>query len=122
MNNKGFTLTELLATIVILGVVALIAVPAVRGIANNLKEDMLEEKKKLILKNAKLYAEDNESSTEITVKDLCGKYITPDDGLDQNQCLTNPVNGLTMGDCKITISYNKGKGSASWNDSGKACN
>ena len=39
MKNKGFTLVELLATIVLLAIVTTIAVPSIMGISNNVKFD-----------------------------------------------------------------------------------
>jgi len=38
-NEKGFTLVELLAVIVILGIIAAIAVPSIAGIIDNTRED-----------------------------------------------------------------------------------
>jgi len=38
-NEKGFTLVELLAVIVILGIIAAIAVPSIAGIIDNSKKD-----------------------------------------------------------------------------------
>lgn len=58
INKKGFTLTELLATIVILALVAVIATPAVIGVSNSIKKNMLESQKKLIMRAAVLAYED----------------------------------------------------------------
>ncbi|QHE53143.1 competence type IV pilus major pilin ComGC [Pontibacillus sp. HMF3514] len=41
-NEKGFTLVELLAVIVILGIIAAIAVPSIAGIIDNTKQDAHE--------------------------------------------------------------------------------
>ena len=49
MNKKGFTLTELLAVIVIIGIISLIAIPNVVNISDNVKNDnMLADAKKFI--------------------------------------------------------------------------
>lgn len=48
-NNKGFTLVELLATIVILGIIMLVAVPNVTGIIyKNRSNTYVEDAKKLV--------------------------------------------------------------------------
>ena len=39
LNNKGFTLVELLAAMVILAAIMVIAVPNIMGILNNSKAD-----------------------------------------------------------------------------------
>ena len=49
LNNKGFTLVELLAAMVILAAIMLIAVPNIMGILNNSKADAyVEDAKKLL--------------------------------------------------------------------------
>ena len=44
LDKKGFTLTELLATIAILAIVVTIATPAVIGVSNSIKKNMYESK------------------------------------------------------------------------------
>ena len=49
MNNKGFTLVELLATVALLGILMLIAVPNVVGVVNkNKSKTYVEDAKKLV--------------------------------------------------------------------------
>lgn len=83
-NNKGFTLVELLAVIVILAILVTIAVPSTITISNKLKENMYCKKIDSIEISAKLYGEDRRDSfsenyttadgtyrsQKITVKDL----------------------------------------------------
>lgn len=61
MNKKGFTLVELLAVIVLLGLVALIAAPAITGIIKQSKENLSDSQKASIELSAKNWATDNMS-------------------------------------------------------------
>ncbi len=57
--KKGFTLVELLATITILGIIALLLIPTVTGVISSFKSDASEEQKKTIIAAAKLWISDN---------------------------------------------------------------
>lgn len=59
MNNKGFTLVELLAVIVILAMIVLLAVPAALNIAGSIKQDMYCSKVDLLENAALLYGQDH---------------------------------------------------------------
>lgn len=50
-NKKGFTLVELLAVIVILGVLLMIAVPAIQNVIKKSKRNAFESQAKLIIEN-----------------------------------------------------------------------
>ena len=60
-NNKGFTLVELLAVIVLLGLIALIAAPAITGIIKQSKDSLSDSQKQSIEMSAKNWATDNMS-------------------------------------------------------------
>ena len=62
MKNKGFTLTELLGTIVILAIIALVAFPAVLGLLNNSQDETDEALKNFAITGARNYVNDNMDS------------------------------------------------------------
>ncbi|HZG88492.1 competence type IV pilus major pilin ComGC [Paenibacillus sp.] len=72
-NQKGLTLVELLAVIVILGVIAAIAVPSIGGIIANSKTSADTQSVALIKEAAERYAYDKNlatSVTSVTIADL----------------------------------------------------
>ncbi|MBQ6446983.1 MAG: type II secretion system protein [Bacillus sp. (in: Bacteria)] len=88
-NEKGLTLIELLAVIVILGIIAAIAVPSIAGIIQNSKEDAVKADAITVLNAAKNYVAAND---------------IPNDGeIDQAE-LQSYVSGLktTFGDYVVT--------------------
>lgn len=64
-NRKGFTLVEVIAVVVILGVILMIAVPSITGLSNRSKEKQITEDAKMFeeLVKAKI-----ESDTTITIE------------------------------------------------------
>ncbi|MDV2885810.1 type II secretion system protein [Alkalihalophilus pseudofirmus] len=55
-NEKGLTLVELLAVVVILGIIAAIAVPSIGGIIENSKKDAAISNAQQVISAARLYA------------------------------------------------------------------
>ncbi len=58
MNNKGFTLVELLAVIVVLAIIVSIAVPSTVSISRKIKGNLFCQKVNLLVNAASLYGED----------------------------------------------------------------
>ncbi|WP_275416656.1 type II secretion system protein [Fervidibacillus albus] len=95
-NEKGMTLVELLAVLVILGIIAAIAVPMVGNIINDSKDKAILADAQMILSGAKLaYAngEGQENGDEITF---------------DHTILNNYVDGVTLEDGdQVTYSGNE---------------
>lgn len=132
MNNKGFTLVEILAVIIILSILITIAIPASQGIGKKINQKMLINKLDIASQSAKLWAIDNIScfintyscSSKITsftcpVGTLADikcykikletlaeeKYYEYDD--KENKKIINPVNkSETLNNQEIIIKYN----------------
>ena len=71
-REEGFTLVELLAVIVILGIIVAIAIPAIGKVIQNAQTDADKQEIALVEDAARLYftTSDNAALTEVTVGDL----------------------------------------------------
>lgn len=85
--KKGFTLVELLAVIVILGLLSLIAVPAVTNSIRKYRKDLYDTQISNIQDSARIWASDNITelkeevgqSTVVTLKTLKEAGLVDDD-------------------------------------------
>ncbi len=76
MKNKGFTLAELLVTIMVLGLVATLTIPMITGFINTTKDQACEKQKDMILNAAERYVNDNASTFKLDDNMCEGKGIT----------------------------------------------
>ena len=124
MNNKGFTLVELLAVLVILSLLITVAVPSVNKILLNINENMYCEKFTNIENAARLYAEDyymDQSSIDekviegsIPLSILIEKsYLSKNEetcalGSDNNPCILDPRDDTGMDNLTFRV-YTKNR-------------
>ena len=110
LNNKGFTLIEVLAVIVILSILMAIMVPSVGNIMKKNKEDNYQNLKDSIISAAKIYISDNRY--QITVGN-CD---------DSNKADIESINNVTLTDSKITIQTLATAGNLKTTSDGKILN
>ncbi len=123
--KKGFTLTEILAVIVLLGIVITLAVPAVNKITSQAKANELKDKINLIETSAVFYAqkEVNTYPTDVTIDTLIANdYLKADvaNGVgncsNSNGCMINPLNNSVLNN-EVTLSKDlNGKITATYNE------
>lgn len=77
-NQKGLTLIELLAVIVILGIIAAIAVPAIGNVINNSRDNAALADAQQIIEGAKLYvaSEGISGGTATITPENLSTYVT----------------------------------------------
>lgn len=89
MNNKAFTLVELLLTIAILGLIVAIAVPSYNGISKSIRNSQRKNKIDMIEIAASKYAFDTGESIIFVDKLVTEGYIDSD---DEEGNIDDPVN------------------------------
>ena len=105
-HGNGFTLAELLAVIVILGVITIIVFPAVNKTIKQSKEGTYEEQKNTIIRNAKRWSVENADQ----LSEDRSIYLSIDqlkrEGYMENKDVVNPLTEEIMDGC-IRISYDE---------------
>ena len=99
LNNKGFTLIEVLAVIVILGVLATITVPTVSNVIKQNEENSYKNLQKSIIAAAKIYISDNKYN--ITLSDTC------DSSNERNIITIKEDNSSSDSEKEITVTDSK---------------
>lgn len=85
-NEKGLSLVELLAVIVILGIVAAIAVPAIGNIIENSRYNSVKADAINVLNAANLYFTDDPTKKTVTVAELkTAKYLESAGAFDKSE-------------------------------------
>ena len=114
MKNKGFTLVELLGTIVILAIIAAIAFPAVLGLLNNSQNETDEAMQNFAISAARDYVNDNmdsypkalEGQTK-TYSNIKIKTLLDDGYIDSNTINSNKNCEMLNDEIKVTSDSQK---------------
>ena len=101
MQKKGFTLVELIAVIVVLGIIIMLAVSTFKNVGDRVKKEAYENKVNLIKTKASEYA--NGTKVLVTNVDHLVKkgYLSAD---NEDGDVINPIDGSRM-NCKIITMY-----------------
>lgn len=119
LNKKGFTLVELIATIVVLALVVSISAYAITNIINSAKEKNYE----LLIKNIKDASEtyyqeckysDITCNDTVTLQELVNYGYLKGNGTEDNKMeivnpKVNPKDNNDIGECSIAVKYEDGK-------------
>lgn len=130
MNKKGFTLVELMASLVILSLISVLMFSTIQTSSNNVKKKNYENIKKMIIESTISYIV-NSSKKDYSLDDIkgtnkcneildCAREYSVGDILDKNiyysltknsndeLTILNPITGEGMRNKKILIYYDTG--------------
>lgn len=121
MNDKGFTLIELIATILILALVMSIATYSITNVIKRSKEENYNILINNIKDGAEVYYQEckyannsgiscslSNGSYVITLGDLVKYNYLKGNDADNQYVIVNPKNDEDIGSCQVKVSYSNG--------------
>jgi len=111
--KKGFTLVEMLAVVVLIGLLVVITVPSIKTIMNNAKEKSLERQIASIIESSKSWSIENiDMLPDNNVPILVSLSELKEQGFLEDKEIINPVNNKEITGCveiKYDIDFNQYK-------------
>ena len=109
MNKKGFTLIELIATIVIMALILIMVMPSIRALRNNSEKKQYEYYGDSLIEASKIYVnKEGEDITSLGTLDFIGCVdITYQDLIDSD--LIKPFTDENIDCSNVIIRYTKEK-------------
>ena len=108
LNRKGFTLVELLAVFVVLGIIAAITIPAIGGIIHSSKENVYTKQIETLKNTAKTYMASNSKDLPKTTDEA--KCISLEqlkkEGILKKENIRDPRKSNEYLDGGILVRYN----------------
>lgn len=108
MNEKGFTLVEVLAIIILISILTILITPNLLKLRNKVDKKRLEEVNNIIISKAKYYVSSNELKDEIKSVSSGSKYVITLSDLKENNYLEEDFSDVyvTPSNIIITVQYN----------------
>lgn len=103
--KKGFTLIEILAVIVLMGILLTFLLPKLFSFSKKTESELFEQKIEKIKIEAREYGNDNIDSLKIEPKIITVGELVNYGYLDGNKNIKNPITNKDMSICEIEISY-----------------
>ncbi|WP_342745753.1 prepilin-type N-terminal cleavage/methylation domain-containing protein [Chryseomicrobium excrementi] len=107
LNQKGLTLIELLAVIVILAIVAAIAIPAIGNVIENSRYDAVKADAANVMNAANLYFTQNSGATTVDVATLKSNGFLQSEGKVTAGTVTKATTGNTLETAALPFSGTK---------------
>ncbi|MDO5003024.1 MAG: prepilin-type N-terminal cleavage/methylation domain-containing protein [bacterium] len=117
MNDKGFTLTELIVTMALVTLISMISYPAITNLQRSSKQQIYESYEKVLVNGAKLYVD--KYDRDLFVRNQTGSQcvvITYDDLVNENLIKEyNGNKGETINKDKTFVNATKENGKLKYN-------
>ena len=110
--KKGFTLVELIAVIILLGLLGLIIYPTVNGVINNNKQKLHDKQINELIRHGETYAASNMESLRLTNGSRNIVTITDlyDKGIIQTETIIDPATDEALNGC-LALTWNDNRNS-----------
>ena len=112
MNKKGFTLVELLGTIIVIALISVLVVPRIVNWYSNSTDTYEELNEELIIEGARIYIEDHPNTKKQIQEHASGydPYLISMDTMINYGCLdesnVKKISKENLDNAKVRVSYN----------------